>query len=92
MTGPEPGTSPSLAPAPAASPTASKVGTVLRVTSGNFMEMFDFFLFGFYATHISRTFFPAGSPSYDEVAADVWFRDEQSAAAAGFAHWDADQR
>lgn len=38
------------------------------------------------------TFFPAGSPSYDEVAADVWFRDEQSAAAAGFAHWDADQR
>ncbi|CDG82933.1 sugar (and other) transporter family protein [Janthinobacterium agaricidamnosum NBRC 102515 = DSM 9628] len=24
------------------------------------MEMFDFFLFGFYATHISKTFFPAG--------------------------------
>lgn len=40
----------------------------------------------------TMTFFPAGSPSYDEVAADVWFRDEQSAAAAGFAHWDADQR
>ena len=37
----------------------SKVGTVLRVTSGNFMEMFDFFLFGFYATHIAKTFFPA---------------------------------
>jgi MHS family citrate/tricarballylate:H+ symporter-like MFS transporter len=42
----------------------SRVGTVLRVTSGNFMEMFDFFLFGFYATAISRAFFPAG----DEVA------------------------
>lgn len=38
----------------------SKFGTVLRVTSGNFMEMFDFFLFGFYATHISKTFFPGG--------------------------------
>ena len=25
----------------------SKVATVLRVTSGNFLEMFDFFLFGF---------------------------------------------
>lgn len=32
---------------------------VLRVTSGNFMEMFDFFLFGFYATAISQTFFPS---------------------------------
>jgi MHS family citrate/tricarballylate:H+ symporter-like MFS transporter len=42
----------------------SRVGTVLRVTSGNFMEMFDFFLFGFYATAISKAFFPAG----DEVA------------------------
>jgi len=38
----------------------SKLGTVLRVTSGNFMEMFDFFLFGFYATYISKAFFPAG--------------------------------
>jgi MHS family citrate/tricarballylate:H+ symporter-like MFS transporter len=39
----------------------SKLGAVLRVTSGNFLEMFDFFLFGFYATSISRTFFPASS-------------------------------
>jgi len=39
----------------------SKVATVLRVTSGNFLEMFDFFLFGFYATYIARAFFPAGS-------------------------------
>ena len=39
---------------------SSKLGTVLRVTSGNFMEMFDFFLFGFYATYISKAFFPAG--------------------------------
>ena len=42
-------------------PSRSKIATVLRVTSGNFLEMFDFFLFGFYATHISRAFFPVGS-------------------------------
>lgn len=42
----------------------SKIGMVLRVTSGNFLEMFDFFLFGFYATYIADTFFP----SKDEVS------------------------
>jgi MHS family citrate/tricarballylate:H+ symporter-like MFS transporter len=46
------------APAPASS---SKLGAVLRVTSGNFLEQFDFFLFGFYATSIAHAFFPAGS-------------------------------
>jgi len=39
----------------------SGIMTVLRVTSGNFLEMFDFFLFGFYATYISKAFFPTGS-------------------------------
>ena len=39
----------------------SKFGAVLRVTSGNFLEQFDFFLFGFYATSISRIFFPSTS-------------------------------
>ena len=39
----------------------SGIATVLRVTSGNFLEMFDFFLFGFYATYISKAFFPTGS-------------------------------
>src|SRR5882762_6100203 len=41
--------------------TSSKVATVLRVTSGNFLEMFDFFLFGFYASYIAKAFFPAGN-------------------------------
>jgi MFS transporter, MHS family, citrate/tricarballylate:H+ symporter len=36
----------------------SKIATVLRVTSGNFLEMFDFFLYGFYATDIAKAFFP----------------------------------
>lgn len=44
-----------------ARPKRSAIATVLRVTSGNFLEMFDFFLFGFYATYISRAFFPSGS-------------------------------
>jgi MHS family citrate/tricarballylate:H+ symporter-like MFS transporter len=44
-----------------ASATQSKVGMVIRVTSGNFLEMFDFFLFGFYATYIAKTYFPADS-------------------------------
>lgn len=47
--------------APANAHSSSKFATVLRVTGGNFMEMFDFFLFGFYATQISKAFFPAGN-------------------------------
>jgi MHS family citrate/tricarballylate:H+ symporter-like MFS transporter len=39
----------------------SKAGAVFRVTSGNFLEQFDFFLFGFYATYIAAAFFPASS-------------------------------
>ena len=40
---------------------SSRVGTVLRVTSGNFLEMFDFFLVGIYASNISKTFFPSNN-------------------------------
>ena len=39
----------------------SRLGAILRATSGNFLEQFDFFLFGFYATYIAKTFFPAAS-------------------------------
>ena len=39
----------------------SRIGAILRSTSGNFLEMFDFFLFGFYATYIARAFFPSGN-------------------------------
>lgn len=39
----------------------SKLGAILRVTSGSFLEQFDFFLFGFYATYISQTFFAVTS-------------------------------
>ena len=37
---------------------SSKWKAVLRVCSGNFLEMFDFFLYGFYAPMIANTFFP----------------------------------
>lgn len=49
---------------PAAAPVRSRIAqlrSVLQVTSGNLLEMFDFFLFGFYATNIATTFFPTQS-------------------------------
>jgi MFS transporter, MHS family, citrate/tricarballylate:H+ symporter len=30
------------------------------VSSGNFLEMYDFMAFGYYATWIGQSFFPAG--------------------------------
>jgi MFS transporter, MHS family, citrate/tricarballylate:H+ symporter len=39
----------------------SRLGAILRSTSGNFLEQFDFFLFGFYASAISKAFFPSGN-------------------------------
>ncbi|WP_434771987.1 MFS transporter [Pseudomonas entomophila] len=47
--------------APAAASGRSRAAAVFRVTSGNFLEQFDFFLFGFYATQIASAFFPASS-------------------------------
>ena len=41
--------------------TGSRAGAIFRVTSGNFLEQFDFFLFGFYATYIAAAFFPAAN-------------------------------
>jgi MFS transporter, MHS family, citrate/tricarballylate:H+ symporter len=38
----------------------SRLAAILRATSGNFLEQFDFFLFGFYAGHISKAFFQPG--------------------------------
>jgi MFS family permease len=36
----------------------SKVGDVIRVSLGNFLEMYDFMVFGYYAAAIGRAFFP----------------------------------
>lgn len=35
---------------------------ILSVTSGNFLEMYDFMVFGYYATAIAKTFFPGDDP------------------------------
>ncbi|MEO6716304.1 MAG: MFS transporter [Novosphingobium sp.] len=37
------------------------IGKVLRVASGNFLEQYDFFVYGFYATYIAKAYFPANS-------------------------------
>lgn len=39
----------------------SKVRAVIRVASGNFLEMYDFMVFGYYAAAIASAFFPSGS-------------------------------
>ena len=56
----------------------AKIKTVLRVTSGNFLEMYDFFLFGIYARQISHAFFPSHDPYASLMATFLSF-------AAGFA-------
>src|SRR6266478_9203715 len=40
----------------------SKIWSVIRVSSGNFLEMYDFMVFGYYATAIGKAFFPSGNP------------------------------
>ena len=55
-----------------------RIKTILRVTSGNFLEMYDFFLFGIYARQIAQTFFPNDDPYASLMATFMSF-------AAGFA-------
>src|SRR5579863_5079723 len=38
-----------------------KIKSVVRVASGNFLEMYDFMVFGYYAAAIGKAFFPSGS-------------------------------
>jgi MFS family permease len=38
-----------------------KIKAVIRVASGNFLEMYDFMIFGYYASAIGRAFFPKTS-------------------------------
>src|SRR5258708_36042095 len=40
----------------------AKIKNVIRVSSGNFLEMYDFIVFGYYAAPIGRTFFPGHNP------------------------------
>jgi metabolite-proton symporter len=46
---------------PRASVAETGPGRVIRVSVGNFLEMYDFMVFGYYAAAIGRTFFPKQS-------------------------------
>src|SRR3984893_10087782 len=39
----------------------TKIWSVIRVSSGNFLEIYDFMVFGYYAAAIGKAFFPSGS-------------------------------
>jgi len=41
--------------------TTPRIGAIVRVASGNFLEMYDFIVYGYYAVYIGKTFFPAAS-------------------------------
>lgn len=43
-------------------PRRSAAKTIFSVTSGNFLEMYDFMVFGYYASAIAKTFFPGNNP------------------------------
>jgi MFS family permease len=45
-----------------ASDRSAKIWSVIRVSSGNFLEMYDFMVFGYYASAIGKAFFPSGNP------------------------------
>src|SRR5436305_7882889 len=48
-------------PVTAATDRLARVKAVVRVAIGNFLEMYDFLVFGYYAAAIGRTFFPKTS-------------------------------
>ncbi len=39
---------------------SATIRAIIRVASGNFLEMYDFMVFGYYASAIGRAFFPSG--------------------------------
>ena len=38
-----------------------KIRAVFQVAGGNFLEMYDFIVYGYYAHYIAQTFFPTGN-------------------------------
>jgi len=51
----------------------AKVWAVVRVSSGNFLEMYDFFVFGYYAAAIGRIFFPSESEFASQMSSLMTF-------------------
>jgi MFS family permease len=50
-----------------------KIKTVVRVASGNFLEMYDFAVYGYYARYIADTFFPTGNDFVSLMATFLTF-------------------
>lgn len=50
-----------------------KIGDVLRVASGNFLEQYDFFVYAYYATYIGKAFFPNDDPFASQMASFATF-------------------
>jgi metabolite-proton symporter len=46
---------------PSAAKRRAIIAKVVRVSSGNFLEMYDFIVYGYYATYIAEAFFPVGN-------------------------------
>jgi MFS family permease len=51
----------------------ARIGRVVRVSCGNFLEMYDFMVFGYYASAIGAAFFPNGSPFVSLMASLMTF-------------------
>jgi MFS family permease len=51
----------------------AKARDIARVAFGNFLEMYDFMVFGYYAAPIAKTFFPAGNEFLSLMAALATF-------------------
>ena len=51
----------------------AKIKAVIRVTTGNFLEMYDFMVFGYYAAAIGAAFFPARDPFASLMASFMAF-------------------
>ena len=50
-----------------------QISRVVRVSSGNFLEMYDFMVFGYYAAAIGAAFFPSSNPFASLMASLMTF-------------------
>jgi MFS family permease len=51
----------------------ARLAAIVRVASGNFLEMYDFMVFGYYAGAIGAAYFPAANPYLSLLAALATF-------------------
>src|SRR5436853_885306 len=58
---------------PSPSDRRTKIWSVVRVCSGNFLEMYDFMVFGYYASAIGAAFFPAGNAFWSLILSFMTF-------------------